>query len=331
MHPQIQSDRLGTLSKFCVPRWTLLLLVHNMTIMFAEEFSSQGAMDVTIPSFGPNGMINWTLNAEEVIHANESTYFVKKPNLKMVAKENSVSNATSDAGTFDLSNGTASGETLLKVSGDGFLAKGNPWFWRQQVENGTHQMSFESNAYVHFQSEIEPVLPRKKDDGFSPGKKVVKVENTVAMADMIEMVTREEGGYLFVLDGNVSVKGELLEIHCLRMDIIVENESNKSGMTFGRITEVNATGNVQMKQVGRLCQANRLTLDTVMGKGLLLGNAKVEDAEWGIVSGEKIELDKGTGRARVVGTEQKKPRLDLPNFGEINLPGLRKPQKKSPN
>ena len=114
------------------------------------------------------------------------------------------------------------------------------------------------------------------------------------------------------------------------MNIIVENESNKSGMTFGRITEVNATGNVLMKQVGRLCQANRLTLDTVMGKGLLLGNARVEDTEWGIVSGEKIELDKGR-KGKGCGHRKKKPRLDLPNFGEINLPGLRKPQKKSPN
>ena len=48
----------------------------------------------------------------------------------------------------------------------------------------------------------------------------------------------------------------------------------------------------------------------------------------GIVSGEKIELDKGT-EGQGLGTEKKKPRLDLPNFGEINLPGLRKPQKKS--
>ena len=236
-----------------------------------------------------------------------------------MAKENSVSNATSDAGTFDLSNGTASGETLLKVSGDGFLAKGNPWFWRQQVENGTHQMSFESNAYVHFQSEIEPVLPRKKDDGFSPGKKVVKVENTVAMADMIEMVTREEGGYLFVLDGNVSVKGELLEIHCLRMNIIVENESNKKWDDFWSYYRGQRNRKCTDEASWPALPGEQAHFDTVMGKGLLLGNTRVEDAEWGIVSGEKIELDKGTGKARVVGTEQKKPRLDLPNFGEINL------------
>ena len=38
-----------------------------------------------------------------------------------------------------------------------------------------------------------------------------------------------------------------------------------------------------MKQVGRVCWADKLKLDTIAGHGLLFGNAIVEDEEWGIV------------------------------------------------
>ena len=145
------------------------------------------------------------------------------------------------------------------------------------------------------------------------------------------MYKRQKGGYLFVLDGNVSIKGDSLEIFCSRMDVVVENDSNQSEMSFGRITEVNATGNIRMNQLGRVCRADVLILDTIEGKGLLLGNAKVEDVEWGAVSGEKVELDKNGGRARVIGTDKNKPRLELPNFGKINLPGFRNSKKKTVN
>ena len=309
-------------------------LVHlPISLIFAKkEFSQLGAKDVTIPSFGPKGEINWTLSAKEVTPLDgESTYIVKKPSLKMISKGNSISNATSDEGTFNLGNSTAHGQTLLEVSGDGFIAKGDSWVWKQQANEGTHQMELRSNTYVYFQSEIEPILPSKKEVAGKVETKMVKVANTTAMAQVIELITRDKGGYLFVLDGNVSIKGDSLEIFCSRMDVVVENDSNQSEMSFGRITEVNATGNVRMNQLGRVCRADVLILDTIEGKGLLLGNAKVEDVEWGAVSGEKVELDKNGGRARVIGTDKNKPRLELPNFGKINLPGFRNSQKKTLN
>ena len=61
--------------------------------------------------------------------------------------------------------------------------------------------------------------------------------------------------------------------------------------------------------------------------GLLVGNARVQDDEWGIVTGERVELDKTSGRARVIGTGVTKPRLELPDVGKISLPGLRKSKK----
>ena len=315
--------KLHLLQAFSLPFYLLIFSTFHLGL--ANRFSPQVALDVTIPSFDPDGRVSWTLKAEEVIPMEKSIYFVKRPNLKMVSKANQLSNATSDAGTFDLSNSTASGDTLLKVAGDGYTAEGNDWAWREETENGLHQLSFGSKAYVSFKSEIDPLLPVKRKRPDTPEKKVVNVGNTVAVADLIELVTLEKGGYLFVLDGNVSVKAESLEIFCLKMEVMVENENNQSKMNFGRITEVVATGSVKMKQVGRVCQADKLKLDTIAGHGLLFGNAIVEDKEWGIVFGEKIELEKSTGRARVIGTDEKRPRLELPNLGKINLPGLRKP------
>ena len=180
----------------------------NFTDFCEERIFSLGAKDVTIPSFGPQGEINWTLSAKEVTPLDgESTYIVKKPSLKMISKGNSISNATSNEGTFNLGNSTAHGQTLLEVSGDGFIVKGDSWVWKQQAKEGIHQMELRSNTYVYFQSEIEPILPSKKEVVGKVEKKMVKVAKTTAMAEVIELITRDEGGYLFVLDGNVSVRG----------------------------------------------------------------------------------------------------------------------------
>ena len=98
----------------------------------------------------------------------------------------------------------------------------------EETENGLHQLSFGSKAYVSFKSEIDPVLPVKRKRPGTPEKKVVNVGNTVAVADFDRIGHAGKGGYQFVLDGNVSVKGESLEIFCLKMEVMVENEHNQS-------------------------------------------------------------------------------------------------------
>lgn len=307
---------------------TYFLLPFSFLLAFdSAELSPKGASEVTIPNFDKDGIINWTLKATEVIARGSSRYLVKKPSLKMLASDNIVFNASSALGSFDLTNGTATGETFLQVSGDGFSAKGNTWSWQQQSDAGLHQMSLESDAYVLFRSEVEPVLPAGKKVAGKSKKEISNLQNTKATADVIDFVSHDHGGYLFILEGNVLVKSESLEIVCSKMEIRVESDQNQTENSSARITEMNATGNVKMKQSGRICEADNITLDTVGGYGLLVGNARVQDDEWGIVTGEKVELDKTSGRARVIGTGVTKPRLELPDVGKISLPGLRKSKK----
>jgi lipopolysaccharide export system protein LptA len=304
---------LGILSRFL----TQSLLAEN-------SFCSQGAVEVRIPSFGPDGKISWELEADEVMPAKSSHYFVKQPNLKMITNDAALTKASSDVGIFDLSKGTARGDTELNVLSNLFQASGNKWSWQEVSEKGSHQLTFASDAYVYFKSEIEPVLAKPAVEKDSSPKKKTKIEKTVANADVMEFFAIKKGGYRFILDGNVSINGESLEIKCMKMEILVEQDQNKSEMSYGRISEVRASGNVLMKQLGRICRADSLILDTINGKGLLEGNAKVEDAEWGLVTGKKVELDRETGKARVLGDKSTRPRLELPNMRKIKLPGFKK-------
>ena len=296
----------------------------TQSLLAENTFSSQGAVDVTIPSFGPDGKISWELEADEVVPAKSSQYFVKQPNLKMIINDDALTRASSDVGIFDLSKGTARGDTSLNVLSNVFQASGNQWSWQEISEKGSHQLTFASDAYVYFKSEIEPVIAKPAVEKNSPAKKKNKIEKTVANADVMEFFAIKQGGYRFILDGNVSINGDSLEIKCMKMEILVEQDQNRSEISYGRISEVRASGNVRMKQLGRICRADNLILDTTNGKGLLTGNARVEDAEWGFVSGEKVELDRETGKARVLGDKSARPRLELPNLGKIKLPGFKK-------
>ena len=280
---------------------------YTQPLLAKNTFSSQGAADVTIPSFGPDGKISWELEADEVVPAESSQYLVKQPNLKMVTNDDALTRASSDVGIFDLSKGTARGNTSLNVLSNLFQASGNKWSWFEISEKGSHHLTFASDAYVFFESEIEPVLAKPAVEIDSTAKKKNKIEKTVANADVIELFALKKGGYRFILDGNVSINSDSLEIKCMKMEILVEQDQNKSEITYGRISEVRASGNVRMKQLGRVCRADNLFLDTINGKGLLTGNARVEDAKWGLVTGEKVELDRETGRARVLGDESADP------------------------
>ena len=82
----------------------------------------------------------------------------------------------------------------------------------------------------------------------------------------MEFFAIKKGGYRFILDGNVSINGDSLEIKCMKMEILVEQDQNKSEMSYGRISEVRASGNVRMKQLGRICRADNLILDTKTGR-----------------------------------------------------------------
>lgn len=295
----------------------------------SENLATEGAVNVTIPRFGPAGNILWTLRADEVIPSEESTYKVRGPTLKMRTNENTLTQARSERGTFDMSRGKAWGEKALEVEGNGYFAAGKNWEWREETSEGFHEITFDSDAFVHFKSDLDPILSTDEKKSQKAEKKNPALEETNATAEIIEFLSLEEGGYRFLLDGNVSVQGETLEIKCVRMEILVEHDTNKSVAKLGRISKVIATGRVRMKQPGRICFSDNLTLDTVSGFGVLKGNARVEDEEWGVVKGDKVELDRETGKARVIGNEKARATLNLPNMEKIRLPGVRKPKSKN--
>lgn len=312
-----------------------LLLLSALTFLGDEScgasgnLSGTGAVDVTIPRYGPAGNILWTLKAEQVTPSDSSTYDVTAPNLNMRNSANGLSHAKSEFGIFDINHGKAWGETTLEVRGDGYLAKGKNWSWNEKTEVGSHQMTFTSEAYVHFMSDLDPILKTSNGVSEKIAPKRSLLNKTIAKAEIIEFLSVEKEGYRFFLDGNVVVKGQGLGIECQKMEILVESDSNGSDGGFGKISKVNAFGKVRLDQIGRTCYADTLTLDTVEGKGLLEGNARVEDKDWGVVVGERVELDRETGKAKVIGDENERASIEFKNLGEIRLPGLKKSKSKS--
>ncbi len=292
---------------------------------------SHGATNVTIPNFGADGKISWELEAEEILLEDSSIYRVKEPSLKIMISADTITKASSQAGVFDLNQGSAHGASMLKILGDIFHAQGSQWSWQEFPAKGMHHLTFTSDAYVHFQADIDPLLanPVRVEEKTKTSKRKKEVASTQVTADEMEFFTMKKGGYLFTFDGNVSIKSEVLKIECLEMEVLVEQDRNQSWRSYGRIAEVRAKGEVKMRQTARVCMAESLILDTINGKGLLTGNARVEDAEWGVVTGEKVELDRESGKARVLGDRDSRPRLELPNLGKIKLPGFKSDNQDS--
>ena len=78
--------------------------------------------------------------------------------------------ASSD-GIFDLRKGIARGDTSLNVLSRYFSGKRNQWSWQEISEKGSHQLTFASDAYVYFKSEIEPIIAKPAVEKTSPAKK----------------------------------------------------------------------------------------------------------------------------------------------------------------
>ena len=84
-----------------------------------------------------------------------------------------------------------------------------------------------------------------------------------------------------------------------------------------------------MKQTGRICQADKLNLDPIRGVVLLEGSARVEDDAWGSAVGEKILLEKETGKVQILKSGNSRPRLTFPSLTWISL-SFHSHQKRSP-
>ena len=283
------------------------------------------AHNVTIPKFGDDGELICLLMGQRVKMMNNKPYDVWEPNLKFFSSNHVKLKIWSDFGCFDFQNGIAKGNSPLFALGDGFMAEGNKWIWREGTNLGLNHISLLNGGTVSF------------DPDFSNGQRTSHVKlkrsheklsnaldknETSASADIIEFLELGGGDFQFNLEGNVSILGNELEIECSKMEIMVVKDHNSTEGDLGEISEIKAWGNVLMIQRNRTCRANIVILDTQDGSGFLEGNATVEDSNWGVVKGNKIVLDKKSGRASVVGNSEQRPKIEFPNAGRFPLPSF---------
>ena len=88
---------------------------------------------------------------------------------------------------------------------------------------------------------------------------------------------------------------------------------------------MDAKGNVILRQGGRTSYGDTMLLDVKLGTVLLNGQARVVDDEWGEASGDRIILEKGKRKARVLRGNGRRPKVELPPLPDF---GFRKKSKK---
>ena len=311
---------------------SFLLLILCFHWGNAKEDGRQGAdlgvLRVQVPGFGPDGRLSWELRAREVRSLENEFYEAGNPLLKTYGKSGVRTEAKSSSGVFDLKAGHAFGKELLFVLGEGFSAKGKKWKWWQKSAKGNHRMVFEQGGELSFDMELGDFLlsrdfvePRGCPDESLEKDKTVP---TVARADFIELMAVNENSHRFVLEGNVSVVGNELRLNCDKMEVKFDKDSNSSPSDFGEISFITAVGKIEFAQKGRVSYCDVLRMDVAKGEVLLEGSeespAQVVDEEWGKASGDRIVLEKGKRRARVLsGKSGKRPSLVLPTLPDLGF------------
>ena len=289
-------------------------------------------MNVLVPGYDEEGHLSWELRAKMVRPSKGDLYEVANPLLKTMGKGNRHSHAKTTSGFFDLKKGTAWGNDLLSVEGSGFAAKGKAWNWWQRSEKGIHRMVFKDRGEVSFDMRWGKYFVSEEDDRSGGGgcpedaEPREAPEQTVARANFLELLAVDEGAHRFLLDGNVSIRGRDLSLICSRMEVMFVRDSNSSPDGFGKISIIKAYGAVEFMQQSRVSYCDALEMDVLKGEVLLEGSegrpARVVDEEWGTASGQRILLEKGKQRARVLGTGKGgRVKLELPpipsfDFGE---------------
>ena len=187
-------------------------------------------------------------------------------------------------------------------------------------------MIFGENGMVSFETALGKYLSEAKSGGVQgcPGETAVpepKNMLTVARANSIEFLAVNERVHHFFLEGNVSVEGNELLLGSERMKVEFEKERNSSSGDIGRISRISAVGKVKLSQRGRVSYCDSLGMDVLKGEVLLEGKpARVVDEEWGAAIGNRIVLEKGKRRARVLGGEAGgRPRLELPPIPNLGF------------
>ncbi len=282
--------------------------------------------NVLVPGFDKEGRLAWELRATEVAPRPDELYETVQPYLKFFDKSGVRMEAKSSSGLFHLRNGFAHGDDFLSVQGIGFSARGKSWKWSQKSDAGSHRMIFSENGKVSFATDLGKYLAVRRPGGTKgcPEEATVPASGksfTVAEADSIEFLAASETSHHFFLEGNVSVESEELVLSSQRMKVEFEKERNSSSDAIGRISRISASGKVKLSQEGRTSFCDSLGMDVLKGEVLLEGKpARVEDEEWGAAIGNRIVLEKGKRRARVLSDEAGvRPRLELPPIPDLGF------------
>lgn len=157
-----------------------------------------------------------------------------------------------------------------------------------------------------------------------------RAPQTVIDSDRVEMVTAD-GETRFLFTDNVVVTGNNLTVQCDRLEVFsARNEGEREGgrdsvTEIGSIQLILATGNVRIEQEGREATAGRAELFPVEGKIVLTENPVIRN-EQGTVSGERITLNQGEGRALVERGEDQPARIVLPSLPDLGAEGERRPR-----
>ena len=310
----------------------VILLIICMGVIypvFAEKENAGkiSASEVVIPAYDEDGKIAWELRASEVTSVGEDRYLAQDPVLEILSPDQTSNLAESDQGVFNLAERKAEGESRMTLTGSGFEAEGEGWSFEEKDRTKNHRFIFEENTRIAFEhpfSELLAGLPPASPNPLLPptqSSKKKKQENTnpfpsIAYAERFEVISLQDGGHQFLLEGNVSVTTEDASISCESAEILLSKRPDGPG----EVSDIHATGSVNLKQLGRKCWADQLMWDANDSKVSLLGNARVMDDEWGEATGEKILLEKGKGRAQVIGGKQGRSKLSLPNLPAFSFP-----------
>ena len=291
----------------------------------ASKEHDNGIVNALIPGYDGNGRLSWELKANEVLSVQGDLYHATKPSLSFFGQNRIRMKARSASGIFNVKVGHARGNQVLFVEGDGFSAHGKKWNWNQKSEKGTQHMEFNERSMVSFDTNLKSFLEEKRSltiDACPLEEPLIESPvPTIAHADSIEFLAVDEKSHHFFLEGNVSVSGNELLLLSGRMKVEFENDGNSTSGEIGRISKISAFEQVEFSQEGRICYSDSLTMDVLKGEVLLQGKpARVVDEEWGAAVGDRIILEKGKRRARVLrGDSGGRPRLELPAIPDLGF------------
>ncbi len=149
----------------------------------------------------------------------------------------------------------------------------------------------------------------------NPEEAAIAKSETIVRAETL-LMTEHTNHYLINFKDSVSVEGTNLKAVCNRMDVIlIDQQDDSDDDEQVQVRTIRAYENIVFEQNGRKATADKATIKPLEGEVVLEGNAVLTDDQ-GKVSGHRITMHKGKGRATVEGDGSKgsRARITLPEM-----------------